>query len=135
QPGPHEGRGEPQPRLGASWCGPREAPRERGCPGGLHVGCREGEIHGRLPAQEARGGPAGRHQGASDFALMLPLAFRAYRPGPDTAFLFSAWIGSYRTSDRAGTIPDDIAYAIHKASIHRLLQRGMQVTMAVNPED
>lgn len=62
-------------------------------------------------------------------------AFRPYNPTTDVAFLYAAWIGSYEKSPWAGVLPGHAAYSIHKATIALLLQRGMKVTMAVNPDD
>jgi hypothetical protein len=66
---------------------------------------------------------------------VIPVEYRAYKAGPDTAFLFSAWIGSYRDSPWAGTLPQHLATPVHKATINQLLARGMRVVMAVNPDD
>lgn len=65
----------------------------------------------------------------------LGIAFRAYLPKTDIGFLFSSWIGSYEGSPWAGTIPQHLSTAIHKATIMQLMQRGMKIVMAVNPDD
>lgn len=63
-----------------------------------------------------------------------PLAFRAYR-GSDASFVYSAWINSYKDSERAGIIPDHVFYGVTKTVVNSLMARGMQIILAVNPDD
>ncbi len=67
--------------------------------------------------------------------MTLPVAIRAYRPDGDMPFVYKAWITSYRTSDRAGTVPDHVFYALTKIAINQLLARGMKIALAVSPDD
>jgi GNAT superfamily N-acetyltransferase len=62
-------------------------------------------------------------------------ALRPYHAATDLNFVFKAWISSYERSPWAGTIPAHLTYDIHKATIIQLMQRGMRITMAVNPDD
>jgi hypothetical protein len=62
-------------------------------------------------------------------------AARPYNPATDLQFLFSAWIGSYRDSPWAGCLPSHLGYSVWKATINQLIARGMQITMAANPDD
>lgn len=62
----------------------------------------------------------------------LPLAFRQYNPTTDLPWVFSSWLGSARWND---VCPAHLQTSIRKASVHQLLKRGMQIVLAVNPDD
>lgn len=65
----------------------------------------------------------------------MPIAIRAYEPSTDRNFVYKAWISSYRGSDRAGVIPDNVVYALTRITINQLINRGMKIAMAVSPDD
>ncbi len=67
--------------------------------------------------------------------MSIPLAFRPYRPATDRNWLFATWIGCYEKSPWAGCLPRHLATSVHKAVINTLLDTGMTVTVAVNPDD
>jgi hypothetical protein len=67
--------------------------------------------------------------------VTLPIAIRGYDRTTDEAFVYKAWITSYRSSDRAGVIPDHVFYSLTKITINQLLARGMKIAMAVSPDD
>lgn len=62
----------------------------------------------------------------------IPLAYRPYAPTSDLPWVFASWLGSARWND---VVPAHLQTSIRKAAVHQLLKRGMQIVLAVNPDD
>ncbi len=67
--------------------------------------------------------------------MALPVALRSYDPATDRDFVYKAWLSSYKRSDHAGMIPDHLYYPVYGAVVAWLLGRGMQINLAVSPDD
>lgn len=64
---------------------------------------------------------------------MTNFSLRPYQP-TDEAFLFNSWLKSYRNSDFARALRNDIFYSMHHLVIERILQRPTtQVLIACDP--
>ena len=63
-----------------------------------------------------------------------PLESLIERPveSPDLAFVLSAWLKSFRRSQHAGVVPNNLYHETYKAAFDHLLRRGMVVTVICN---
>jgi hypothetical protein len=63
----------------------------------------------------------------------MKILLRTNKPA-DTHYIYNSWLVSYRNSDFARHMPNDVYYNHHKLLIGALLSRSI-TTVACNPED
>lgn len=63
----------------------------------------------------------------------LPILLRPAN-AEDVGFIFNSWLKSFRNSEYASEIPNEIYFSEHHKLIERLLQK-YEVIVAANPED
>lgn len=63
-----------------------------------------------------------------------PWAYRQYTP-EDVPAIAKWWIGSFRRSKWAGTLPNNKASEYIGETVRQLLSRGAKCTLAVNPDN
>jgi len=67
-------------------------------------------------------------------SLLNEIEFRSAKTD-DLHFIMAAWLNSYRRSQWAGVVPNNMYHKTHRELITQLLARGMFLIVAVNKED
>jgi hypothetical protein len=67
--------------------------------------------------------------------MNLPIKYRHLEEG-DEAFVFNAWLKSYKDSPLGKTLVNDVFYSNHKLIVKNLIgDAGVDILLAVNPEN